>query len=288
MRHKDFNQMIIQHAPYPVSGSVISSVVKSLFWQYLQFQIQVLKKPYRYLFLLCPARSGSSLTLHILNSNPDISGYGENHVSYDSERDLHYLALRTCWDLKKFDTGERFYLDKIVFNYHEIAPEVLQSDSVFTIFLLRDPLENLASILKVWHDCTEESIQTYYCRRMAQLQNYAALIDSKEKTFFLTYDQLLEDAQGVLECLQKTMDIRYPFSEQYHLIPTHRYGEFVRGDGSETLKAGQIVKQQTGQKKYDFDTKFFHDSVAAYHQCHATLTRFCSSYPMKVEKVRAF
>ncbi|MDY7013544.1 MAG: sulfotransferase family protein, partial [Cyanobacteriota bacterium] len=51
-------------------------------------------QPYRVLFILSHMRSGSSLLTHILNSNPEIIGYGETHLQYSSEADFKRLMLK--------------------------------------------------------------------------------------------------------------------------------------------------------------------------------------------------
>jgi len=49
-------------------------------------------QPYRILLILSHMRSGSSLLTHLLNSNPEIIGYGETHIQYASEQDFKKLS----------------------------------------------------------------------------------------------------------------------------------------------------------------------------------------------------
>ncbi|MGV2388843.1 MAG UNVERIFIED_CONTAM: sulfotransferase [Microcystis novacekii LVE1205-3] len=47
-------------------------------------------------------RSGSSLLTHILNSNPEIIGFGETHLVYESEQDFKALMFQLYWTFERF------------------------------------------------------------------------------------------------------------------------------------------------------------------------------------------
>ncbi len=50
---------------------------------------RLLKSEKRKMLFVCGhMRSGSSLLLHILNTNPEVLGFGEMHIKYHSEKDF--------------------------------------------------------------------------------------------------------------------------------------------------------------------------------------------------------
>ena len=274
MRDKDFTQEIVVKGDKVLpSSNVATKVLKKCLWQYVLLRTQVFNHQFKHIIIVCPARTGSTLVSHLVGGHPEIGGYGEWHVSYTSKEDLLYLVSRNSWFFRDFGLKSKFHMDKVVHNYLHISPEILSSDKVFFIFLLRNPLDTLASMLKLWFNCTEESIQKYYCQRIGLMTDYAELINSKDRAFFLSYDALLENSSQVLSNLQNFLGLDIPFSEKYSLC--HRKYEY-NSSMFESLKTGQLTKKHDcSPKKYNFHTEYFSDSVAAYHSCVETLNKYC-------------
>jgi hypothetical protein len=71
-----------------------------------------------WLFVLGHMRSGSSLLVHLLNSSPEILGYGETHREYTGRRSLFCLHDDVCREFEKHgeitDPFYRYVMDKIV------------------------------------------------------------------------------------------------------------------------------------------------------------------------------
>ncbi len=237
----DLAHLKVEWNRYPGSANIVTRLIKYTYWRMLDAWLRLSGRG-RYLLMVCPARSGSSVTLHVLRSNPAVRAMGESHVSYCDTSDLRMLALRTNWLLRSVGVRGVFFLDKLVFGYHTISPEVLKNPSVRLIFLLREPLENLSSIQRAWPDSSPATVDDYYVERLDDMVALAEALDDPSRSFFLTYEELTgPTADECLASLQQWLGVTEPFSTDYDLIPGHGYGKRGRGDFSDNLTAGRVL-----------------------------------------------
>ena len=236
------------------------------------YKILFRPQPYQVLFILSHMRSGSSLLTHILNSNPEIIGFGETHLVYESEQDFKALMFKLYWRLKDLNMNHKYILDKVLHDQKFLDHSFLQSDAVKTIFLLREPKRTLASILDIKPHQNEQHALGYYTGRLATLESYARLINSKEKSLFITHNQVLNQSQLVFNSLQSHLDTKTGFSEEYRVLKTT--GTRGIGDSSENIKAGKIIKQA---RKLDIEISddVLTQAQKAYDQCYETLSHYC-------------
>ncbi len=246
------------------------------------YKILLRNNPYRVLFILSHMRSGSSLLTHILSSNPEIIGYGETHIQYLSEQDFKQLILKNYLkvtefkiikDLKKFRMNHQYILDKVLHNKKFSNHSFLNSSNVYVIFLLREPQRTLSSILDLKPHWTEEEALVYYRDRLENLNTYAQMIDNFNRAFFLTYEQLLNSTDLVLEKLQSFLETKHPFTENYTILKTT--GQPGIGDSKENIKAGQILRHSR-----ELNTYVSADSInlaeKAFKDCVSILSNYCS------------
>ncbi|MDJ0528308.1 MAG: sulfotransferase family protein, partial [Microcystis sp. M53600_WE12] len=108
--------------------------------------------------------------------------------------------------------------------------------------------------------------------RLATLESYARLINSKEKSLFITHDQVLNQSQFVFNSLQSHLDTKTGFSEEYRVLKTT--GTRGIGDSSENIKAGKIIKQA---RKLDIEISddVLTQAQKAYDRCYETLSHYC-------------
>ena len=99
------------------------------------YRIQFRESPYRILFVLSHMRSGSSLLTHILNSNPEIIGYGETHLDYESEKDFKALMFRVYWRLRDLNMNHTYLLDKVLHDHKFLNEDFLSSDKLYNILI---------------------------------------------------------------------------------------------------------------------------------------------------------
>ncbi|MEQ8973688.1 MAG: sulfotransferase family protein [Coleofasciculus sp. C1-SOL-03] len=239
-------------------------------------------QPYRILFILSHMRSGSSLLTHILNSNPDIIGYGETHIQYASEADFKCLMLKVYWqaqefrklsDIKNFSMHQKYILDKVLHNNKFLSESFLVSPNLYSIFLLREPQRSLASIAELKPHLSEEQVLDYYVKRLSMLEHYAQLINSKERSLFITHNQLLEQTDLVFDALHDFLGTRQGFSEDYQILRTTGMRDV--GDHKGNIKAGHIIR--TPRKlKNKISPDLVEKGMQSFNQCSATLSEYCT------------
>ncbi len=238
------------------------------------YQIRFREKPFRILFILSHMRSGSSLLTHLLNSNPEIIGYGETHINYSSELDFKTLMFKVYWNIKNYQMDHKYLLDKVLHNHKFLTDNFLVSDQVYSIFLIREPQRTLASILEIKPHWSEEKALIYYQERLGVLESYARLINNKKQSFFITHEQLIDQTDLVFNGLKNFLETQESFSEQYETLRTT--GRKGIGDSSENIKAGYIIRNRT-----QIDTKFSGELVEkathSFKKCLTTLSIHCST-----------
>jgi hypothetical protein len=247
-------------------------------------QVKMLRPPFKYLFILGHMRSGSTLLVHILNSNPDIAGYGESIVKYQSRADLDALVLKVAQFFKKERLPQQFIMDKLM--QDELLPNrtLLHEPDIYSLFLLRQPEEALPSILDIYENKFpeiapalaggEREAVNYYIQRLDTMESYARQIDSREKAFMLTYDDLKDRTQDVFDNMQDWLGVKQPFSEAYETH--HATGQLVTGDWTETIKTGRIVRNEKHEYK-PVSAESMARARKAYDSCCSSLRRYCRS-----------
>ena len=236
-------------------------------------------QPLRYLFVMAPARSGSSLLGHILYNHPEVTGYGESHVGYTSQHDLQRLVFRTAAVLDNFDPMEYSYIaDKLVWNY-PISDRILQNQQIKFIFLLRDPAATYTSTVKSFsgRESPEEVDKwiTYYRDRLNYLETLAETINDASRCLMLRYEDLLGDTDRTLESLQHFLGTTSPFSDSY-TVAKHT-SRLKYGDNSKSIQAGKILRKEFHRPALD-DTVFALEKQQAVYACYAHCLVTLSQY----------
>lgn len=250
---------------------------------YFQYRLGSRSYSLRYLFVLAPMRSGSSLLVHLLNSNPEIEGYGESHVSYNSHQDLEKLLYRTVVIQKSFDFKNAHYvMDKVVRN-HDFSNNILLNEDVKFIFLLRDPAASFRSAAKLGQIHSELNQHQkfnnwfrYYQSRLGFLQNLATRINDPKRCLLVHYEDLLNRTDNSLQELQIFLSTSTAFSEKYKI--SQNTGRFRYGDPSDTLKQGKILRQ-TGvvSEKAVFKLEEKTQAYKAYQDCVDRLKEYAQT-----------
>ncbi len=237
------------------------------------YRIRGRKQPIKILFILSHMRSGSSLLTHILNSNPEIIGYGETHLNYASELDFKKLIFKVYWQLKDYQMNHQYILDKVLHNHKFIEHNFLLSEQVYCIYLLREPQRTLPSILALKSHWSESKALNYYIDRLAILENYAQLIKSNH-SLFITYDQLVNQSSLVFNALKSFLGTQEGFSANYKTLKTT--GMKGVGDSSDNIKTGQIIKTARNLEQ-TISAELTEQAEKAFNQCYSTLAKYCLS-----------
>jgi hypothetical protein len=253
---------------------IVKKTARSMLDQYCRCRLRLRKKPFKIILILAHARSGSTLIQHLLLTNPQITGYGENHKTYHELEDFGNLACNTLWRLRKFKMPETYLVDKIV--HHRsfwVSDRVIQSEKVFTIFFVRNPYDSILSLSENRHDELPNSSQ-YYIEMLDKLEQYGRLVADKDHGFFLTYDQLINRTDSALSRLEEFLKLDIPLDEKYDLLPTTGKGTY--GDWSENIKSGKIVRIPKKQS-LEIPPELISPVKAAYRHCCEALSKCCST-----------
>lgn len=197
----------------------------------------------RYLFVLAHPRSGSTVVSHVLQTNPDIVGFGEHHVGYDTESDLVGLATRNAWFDRAPDTTTPYTMDKIVWNHHGLGDPVVRHPDTRFVFLVREPRATLESYRRMFDDMpTDERRLESYEKRLLGLIDIAERVDDPSRCALVTYQDLIERTSDVLAWLSSWLELSTPLTPDYEL--NRKSGSQSWGDPSEHIKAGKIITVQ--------------------------------------------
>ena len=196
----------------------------------------------RYLFILGHMRGYTTLLAHILGSHPQVRGYAEQHLCYDSLGALKTLRRRIEYEaFAGKRTGRHYLLDKLLHNELALARFVSASPNVFLIVMLREPLATLRSLRGLMPHWSENDAVDYYTHRTAGLlETVDGLATPTPRAIFLDADRLLTDTPDTLRRLARFLGLDEPLSERYRLFRLS--GVTGVGDPSTRLRAGYIVR----------------------------------------------
>ncbi len=245
-------------------------------------QVVMKKEPYKVLFILSHMRSGSSLLTHILISNPAIKGYGESHIQYQSEADLKSLLFKVYFhnqeftnfqDLGKLRMNHTYILDKLLHDKKLLDKNLLKLDNFYFIFLIREPHRSLISMLDHKPHWTEKDAVNYYTQRLSSLSEYAQIINSKERSLFLTHNQLIHETDKTLKWLQNFLKTSEEFSENYQVLKTT--GKRNVGDFKENIRSGRIIRKSR-DININISQESLEKTLACYEKYRLELSHKCT------------
>jgi hypothetical protein len=247
-------------------------------------QLGQLSKKVQFLWILAPMRSGSSMLTHLLVDHPDINGFGECWIRYESESDFQELIARV-YLFKLFDgifRGEgirleqgKFVLDKILHNRLLSCKRLLNDPRLKLIFLLRQPQKTISSLLCAgrWfpHSSTSKKAANYYIKRLQAMERCASIIRDPSKSLILHYEHLIDRTKYSLAQLQRFLGVNGPLNKTYKLNIFSGIPGF--GDPTHLIKTGKVVKKNNPPVAYIPDE--------ILDKCNRTYQRVRQSLRMK-------
>lgn len=236
--------------------------------------------PSRYLLILGHMRSGSTLLLHILNSNPELIGFGETKLKYVSRQDLDRLLVRVAYFFGRLRLRERYAIDKMLQNCQDPDLSVVQLPNVFSIILLREPTRTLPSLRSLNGSfagislLSEQGCLEYYIDRLAKLESFAQGISNKSQCFFLTYGQLVDDTENTFRALESWLNLKYPLKKDYDMHAGT--GIWGMGDGGANIKSGTIVRAEE-RTDHEVSAEALAVGKEAFERCCSKLRLYCTT-----------
>jgi len=207
------------------------------------------------IFIMAHMRSGSSLLEHILSSNPEIIGAGEQSRIYTTNTDLkkgEFFIRRinhTFFKVSKYTT------DQVLHKKFTPNLDLLRSNAVKVVFLIRSPEETISSIEKLGgpygiNEKNEFSSSEYYKNRLKYLVNLSSHI-SEENQIFITYEELVSETEHVLKKLSDFLELKTILKKEYRVKTTTGKS----GDTSKNIKKGTIINTKKSLIEIDVKTK---------------------------------
>jgi hypothetical protein len=210
-----------------------------------------------------------------MGSHPEISGYSEMNISYQSIDDLQILRSKVRRSLNNEDLN-RIVLDKLLHIRLTIASEVLNHKEVSIIFLLRRPEPTFSSILKYielsgsLRDRTLYAIQ-YYLQRTKQFVKLADQLEND--SLFIESDQIIINTDNVFSLIQKFLGLNTSLSRDYD---TFKFtGVPGYGDPSPNIFAGKLINVPQNQSAVDLSPDISNLLQQAYMECRDKLLKKC-------------
>ncbi len=236
-----------------------------------------------YLFLLSHIRGYTTVFSHILGSHPEISGYAETWISYRTVVDLYKLRFTVC-NQGNFKPGARYFLDKILHNRLSISPATLQRNDIQYLFMIREPVATLKSMLALRRKyemegrpikicpipATVSDAVSHYAERLTMLADIGTqLRQLGKRALVIQAEDLIADPKPVLSCLQKFLSLHSPLDEHYSVFD--RTGTWHWGDPSEFIRKGKIERKRSEHAEVSFPDSLVEQANCAYSRCLSAL-----------------
>lgn len=221
-------------------------------------------KTFESVLILGHMRSGSTLLHHILISHQDLLGSGERNAYYGSLDDLAMLRLRVQHDQRLWLRFPKYAVDQVNHNKFTPSPILLRAPQVRCIFLLREPITSVSSLMRVLAPLygfgLEEAV-AYYNDRLAGLARLAASLADSKQTAFLTYDDLLHKTRATLSGLSSFLELDADLDEEYNTFNfTGR-----RGDPGKKIQRKRISRESS--EPLNLPSAEVEKLEAAYTEC---------------------
>ena len=251
---------------------MIRRIVEKIYYGVRYFGMRV--AGFEWLFVLGHMRSGSSLLVHLLNSNPEVLGYGETPIRYAGRRSLVELHdnIRSQFEAHGERQGweYRYIMDKILWP-HIRSQRVLCRAPLSLIVIVRDPSAALPSILALDIEAiqTSEEALSYYQERLKRLRDILVAYDSP--FVCTTYSELTKRTETTLQGISEYLALDEKLTPTYDTI--WATGKSGIGDPSNQIESGEVRSDQKSYK-VDVDPGIIQQAEETYRQFRS----FCASY----------
>lgn len=240
-------------------------------YAYYRLVQHITQLPKQFIIINAPARSGTSMLTCILCSHPEICGYGETKVIYESKKSIYDLVSQVCWAYRKLWVTERYFLDKVVYKQFIQDVSIFDGLDVRWIFLLRDPHATVKSFVHYFGK-SEQRALTYYRNRLSQLQTQAKQLKDQRRSLFVTYEALTSQTEGSLAVITDFLGLDEPLRSSYrYSLASKGYGA---GDQSEYITSGEVLSRPRSYRVTVSDNALV-EATEVYAKCRDVLKDCC-------------
>jgi hypothetical protein len=226
------------------------------------------------LLVLGHMRSGSTLLLHLLMTNPEVWALGERGAVYSSRADLARLAIASRIARRSPFRRLRYVADQV--NHNQLTPNsrLLQDPRIKILFLLRQPQRTIASIVELYRahyrqTWSPSQAVDYYVERLAALTELGESLASPIRAALISYETLTDLPQETLEALRLFLGLKEGFTQTYTIHPfTGKHG-----DPGPNIAAGKIIHKAPTTGVH-LDVSELQRATTAYDRCRSALARF--------------
>ena len=257
-----------------------------------------LLKFHRYLLLLAHFRSYSTLLCHILGSHPQICGYSEAMIPYETAVDLIRLNCEV------FRAGN--YRGDCEYVVDKLAPRQLRRvgrrpahppghpavDHPGARVGDREPGPDADPRVRAGDRRLDgrddrsarnaELAAVYYISRLGTLRVMAARLEAMGKRgLFLTAESLMADTAATFRWLERELGLSEPLREEYRLFPNTR--AVGSGDTSATIRSGRIIRDRDDREEapISIPRDLLDRARQAYGECLAAFRRVARPVPRR-------
>jgi hypothetical protein len=191
-------------------------------------------------------RSNSSLLSHLIGSNPQVSGYYEMHLGYESWKSLYRQKVRYIQQNPNKPLKPIFF-DKVLHDGHVISEPILNHGAVKLLFSIREPFESVVSTVKLYKKgnpthayATYEGAIDYYIERVNSIASMYLKVKDKKRTLCFRASAVRDNPEDTLSKVSSFMELKQPLSDSYSIMD--KTGAKQAGDSSENMLSGKVQK----------------------------------------------
>jgi hypothetical protein len=245
-------------------------------------------KFHRYLLMLGHTRCYSTLLCHILGSHPQICGYSEAMLSFETAVDLIRLNSEV-FRAGNYRNDAEYVVDKVLYDMFHVSDAVLGNPRVTPLFIIREPEPSIPSLVRMrireheqgiidWgpggtdRESTTRFAAEYYVKRLGTLQEMCIRLEAMGKRgIFLAADSLLADTAATFWLIERELGLSEPLREEYTIFPNT--GELNSGDTSSIIRSGRIIRDRDhpDEEPIPIPPDLLDRARQAHAECLATL-----------------
>lgn len=241
------------------------------------------------IFIFCMARSGSTLLQRVLMSHSKISSMAEPHfllpLAYTLKKEgvlaeychsnvakavediinnlpnkeneyLKYLRELSLGIYTSLSAKESLYFVDKTPSYHWIIPEIerIFPDAKF-IFLFRNPIQSISSVLETWGSNRFYRMQMFYLKAFEAFKKLSeGYFSMKSKSFRINYENFIANPENIIKELSDYLEIEYEDNMLSNF--SHQETKGRLGDPTGIKKYTTINKQTVQKWKLVFNTNY--------------------------------